>query len=362
MKVEPLAIADVILVTPPKFGDARGFFSETYNAARFAAAGIPGPFIQDNQSLSAAQGHGARPALPGRAECPGQAGAGAARRHLGRGGRHPSHGSPSYGQHVAAVLSAENWSQLWIPGGFLHGFCTLEPDTEVTYKVTGPYDTAAERGVVWNDPDAGAAMAGGAGGGDPFGQGRETAAARRLRSPGSDAGDRICSVTSGPILVTGGSGQLASLRWNTRPAPERRVRRVGRPDFDFDAPDGLPALLAGDRPPVDRQCRRLYRRRPRRERTRRGGPGQSPGPRAAGTLLRAMPASRSSMFRLTTCSTATRALPMSRSDPTCPTVESTAPASAPARRRCISAVPPERWCCAPPGSTRPPARTSCSPC
>ena len=52
-----------------------------------------------------------------------------------------------------AVLSAENWSQLWVPGGFLHGFCTLLPDTEVVYKVTAGYDRAAERGVVWNDPD-----------------------------------------------------------------------------------------------------------------------------------------------------------------------------------------------------------------
>jgi dTDP-4-dehydrorhamnose 3,5-epimerase len=53
---------------------------------------------------------------------------------------------------VAAELSAENWQQLWVPGGFLHGFCTLLPDTEVVYKVTAPYDRAAERGVIWNDP------------------------------------------------------------------------------------------------------------------------------------------------------------------------------------------------------------------
>ncbi len=59
----------------------------------------------------------------------------------------------TFGRHVAAELSAANWQQLWVPPGFLHGFVTLEPDTEVVYKTTGYYDKASERAVIWNDPD-----------------------------------------------------------------------------------------------------------------------------------------------------------------------------------------------------------------
>jgi len=62
-------------------------------------------------------------------------------------------GSPTYGRHVGAELSATNWAQLWIPGGFLHGYCTLAADTEVIYKVDAGYDRAAERGVIWDDPE-----------------------------------------------------------------------------------------------------------------------------------------------------------------------------------------------------------------
>ena len=152
MKVERLAIPEIVLITPARYGDARGFFSETYSARRFAEAGIGQPFVQDNHSLSARAGvvRGLHcqiaPSVQGKLV------------RVVRGAIWDvavdiRHGSPSYGRHVAVELSAANWSQLWIPGGFLHGFCTLQPDTEVVYKVTADYDQAAERGVIWNDPD-----------------------------------------------------------------------------------------------------------------------------------------------------------------------------------------------------------------
>jgi dTDP-4-dehydrorhamnose 3,5-epimerase len=151
VQVERLEIPDVIRLTPPRFGDARGFFAETWSAPKLAAAGVTLPFVQDNQSFSAAVG-----TLRG-LHC--QVGAhvqGKLVRVL-RGAiwdvavdARP--GSPTFGRHAAAVLSAENFAQLWVPPGFLHGFCTLEPDTEVFYKVTDVYDKAGERGVMWNDP------------------------------------------------------------------------------------------------------------------------------------------------------------------------------------------------------------------
>jgi dTDP-4-dehydrorhamnose 3,5-epimerase len=61
--------------------------------------------------------------------------------------------SSTYGRHAGTVLSAENWCQLWVPTGFLHGYCTLTEETEVIYKVTAPWDLQAERGVIWHDPD-----------------------------------------------------------------------------------------------------------------------------------------------------------------------------------------------------------------
>jgi dTDP-4-dehydrorhamnose 3,5-epimerase len=151
VKVEELAIPDVKLLTPQKFGDSRGFFSETWQQERYAAAGISGPFIQDNHAFSTQRGvvRGLHLQVPPSAQ-------GKLLRVV-RGAVWDvavdvRHGSRTFGKFVAAELSAENWQQLWVPAGFLHGYCTLTEITEVIYKVSGPYDRAAERGVIWNDP------------------------------------------------------------------------------------------------------------------------------------------------------------------------------------------------------------------
>lgn len=151
MIVERLAVPEVLLVTVRRYPDGRGFFSETWSERRYREVGIPGPFVQDNHSCSTQRGvvRGLHlqiaPNVQGKLV------------RVTRGAIWDvavdvRHGSPSFGRHVGAVLSAENWKQLWIPGGFLHGFCTLEPGTEVIYKVTADYDKTAERGVIWNDP------------------------------------------------------------------------------------------------------------------------------------------------------------------------------------------------------------------
>jgi dTDP-4-dehydrorhamnose 3,5-epimerase len=152
LNVQPLALADVLLVTPRRFHDPRGFFSETWNQAHFAEIGIPGPFVQDNHAVSNTSG-----VLRG-LHC--QIGPNAQGKliRVVKGAIWDvavdiRHGSATYGRQVGVELSAENWNQLWIPIGFLHGYCTLTEETEVIYKVTAPWDRAAERGVIWNDLD-----------------------------------------------------------------------------------------------------------------------------------------------------------------------------------------------------------------
>ncbi len=154
MQVTRLEIPDVKLVTPKIFRDERGFFSETFNKNALVAADIVAEFVQDNQSLSRSPGvvrglhFQLAPFEQGKLV------------RVVRGAIYDvavdiRHGSPTYGKYVSAELSAENWSQLWVPPGFAHGFCTLEPDTEVIYKVTDFYSPEHERGIAWDDPDIG---------------------------------------------------------------------------------------------------------------------------------------------------------------------------------------------------------------
>ena len=154
MKVERLAVPDVLLIEPRRFADARGFFSEVWSRRALTDAGLDVEFVQDNHSLSTEVGvvRGLHYQMPP-----------AAQGKLVRVVRGAildiavdiREGSASYGQHVARVLSAENWQQLWVPRGFAHGFCTLEPDTEVLYKVDAYYDRAADAGIAWDDPALG---------------------------------------------------------------------------------------------------------------------------------------------------------------------------------------------------------------
>jgi dTDP-4-dehydrorhamnose 3,5-epimerase len=152
MKIQPLALPEVLLITPPRFTDPRGFFSETWTASKLAAQGFSQHFVQDNHSLSTQTGtiRGLHcqiaPSIQGKLVR-------VVRGSIWDVAVDIRRGSPSYGKHVGVELSADNWAQLWIPGGFLHGFCTLQPDTEVIYKVTADSDKTAERAVIWNDPE-----------------------------------------------------------------------------------------------------------------------------------------------------------------------------------------------------------------
>lgn len=152
MKYERLAIPEVVLFSPARFGDERGFFSETWTARAMQDAGIDLPFVQDNHSMSQAPGvlRGLHCQLAPHAQ-------GKLMRVV-KGSIwdvavDARHGSRTFGRHVATELSAANWQQLWIPPGFLHGFVTLEAESEVVYKTTGYYDKESERAVAWNDPD-----------------------------------------------------------------------------------------------------------------------------------------------------------------------------------------------------------------
>ncbi|TNC50553.1 dTDP-4-dehydrorhamnose 3,5-epimerase [Rubellimicrobium rubrum] len=154
MQVEELAISGVKILRPKKHGDSRGFFSEVYNRHALGDAGIDIDFVQDNHSLSSERGvvrglHYQTPPF--------------AQDKLVRVIRGSiidvavdlRRSSTTYGKHVTAVLSADEWNQILVPVGFAHGFMTLEPNTEVIYKVSNYYAPEHDKGISWNDPDLG---------------------------------------------------------------------------------------------------------------------------------------------------------------------------------------------------------------
>lgn len=152
MQIESLDIPDVKLITPKRFGDARGFFMETFSAPKLAEHGIERDWVQDNHSLSARPG-----VLRGlHFQAPPHAQAKLVRVVKGRVWDVAVDirvGSPTYGKWVSTELSADNDRQLFIPEGFAHGFITLDPDTEFLYKVSSSYAPQADGGVRWDDPD-----------------------------------------------------------------------------------------------------------------------------------------------------------------------------------------------------------------
>lgn len=152
MDIAETAIPAVKRLTPRRFGDARGFFSEVWNARRMAEAGLDIAFVQDNHSYSAEAGtvRGLHYQRPPHAQ--GKL-VRVARGRILDVAVDVRKGSPTYGRWVAEELSAENGAQLWVPRGFLHGFVTLEPHTEVLYKVDDHYAADCDGAVRFDDPD-----------------------------------------------------------------------------------------------------------------------------------------------------------------------------------------------------------------
>ena len=150
--ITPLAIPDVLLITPKRHGDARGWFAETWSRRSLAEAGIDADFVQDNQAFSARKG-----TLRGlhfqQAPHPQAKLVRALRGAIYDVAVDIRQGSPTFGQWVAAELTAERGEQLFVPRGFAHGYCTLTNDCELAYKVDGLYAPETEGGVIWNDPD-----------------------------------------------------------------------------------------------------------------------------------------------------------------------------------------------------------------
>lgn len=154
VEVRRLAISDVLEIRTARHGDERGFFSETWNSATWADAGVPLNFVQHNHSLSTPPGvlRGLHYQLPPLAQTK--------LIRVTRGAIFDvavdiRRSSPTFGQWVGVTISAADWNQLLVPQGFAHGFLTLEPDTEVQYNVTAPYSPDHDRSIRYDDPAIG---------------------------------------------------------------------------------------------------------------------------------------------------------------------------------------------------------------
>lgn len=151
MNIKTFFIAGPLLLSPPRHSDLRGFFSETFRRNNFSNIEGGPDFVQDNYTLSHRRGtiRGLHFQVNQSAQ--------AKLIHVVRGSIFDiavdiRKSSPTFGQHLAIEISAENWMQIYIPIGFAHGYCTLEPNTEVMYKTTSYYDPLSEKGLAWNDP------------------------------------------------------------------------------------------------------------------------------------------------------------------------------------------------------------------
>jgi dTDP-4-dehydrorhamnose 3,5-epimerase len=149
MKVTPTAIPDVLVVEPRVFTDDRGFFLESYNERKYAAAGIRGPMVQDNHSGSR---QGVLRGLHYQIRQPQHKLVGVVAGEVFDVAVDIRRSSPTFGRWVGVTLSAQDRRQLWVPAGFAHGFYVLSEWAEVLYKVNDFYNPEGERTLIWNDP------------------------------------------------------------------------------------------------------------------------------------------------------------------------------------------------------------------